>query len=99
MRGGGRSSGVVFDAEQELRADQEALNRSLNPDLESALGLARFKKGHQRTDVGHVDRTAISASFQGQKNFLRARPFLGRRRRMTHKDAAARRRVARARRM
>ena len=69
---------IALDAEQELRRDEQARQRFLNPPLEAALVVPGTVEPEQRVHVRIGDRPAIGPPGEGSQDFLRARLFVGR---------------------
>ena len=53
---------IALDAEQELRADQNPLDRLLNAGIEAGFRLARRIEGHQAFDIRIIDRPPVCAA-------------------------------------
>ena len=67
------ASGIGFDAQQELRADEQTLQRLIDPLVEAARRGAVAVERHQRLDVGGRHRTTIGAASESAENRSRAR--------------------------
>ncbi len=66
------AGGIGFDAQQELRADEQTLQRLIDPFVEAARADAVAVERHQRLDVGGRDRTPIGAASESAQNRSRA---------------------------
>ena len=68
---GGNAFRVALDAEQELRAHQQPLERSLDPPLEATFGQALFVEREQPLQVLVGDRPSIGPPRQRRGDLTR----------------------------
>ena len=71
----GRPGGIGLDAEQEIRADEQPLERGTNAGIEAAVRTGTLIEAKQRLDVVARRRPAIRTSRQRRQNLCRASVF------------------------
>src|SRR5436190_14481878 len=77
-RSGGGIFRIAFNAEQELRADQDALERPFDANVEATFHATRCIEGDQAIDVCGCRKAAIGPLRQCLENLPRACGFGGR---------------------
>ena len=83
----------LFEAEHEVRAREDALQRHPHPGFEAALGLAGVIQRHQTLGVVGRQRSPVGGAAQPPDDRVRTGARLGRRCRPAAEDARAARRV------
>jgi hypothetical protein len=73
-RGAGR---ILLDAEEELRADQHAFQRSLDTEVEIAFGAAGFVEASRAAEIVGRDVATIRAAQERRQDAVRARGLFG----------------------
>jgi hypothetical protein len=79
----------ALDPEEELRADEQPLDGSLDAQIEGTVGTSRFEKWQEVLKVSVADWSTIGPPGQRRDDPLRARPFLADGGWATHEDAPA----------
>ena len=85
----GRTGWIAFDAEQEARVDEDALERELDARVEAALPSPGAVEAEQRVDVCRRDRPAIRTPGERGENLPGAAFLVGPTRRPADEDPAA----------
>src|SRR5207253_10903442 len=87
----------LFEAEDEVRADQNGFERAAHATLESARrsrpGSAFVIERHQPIDLAGGQRTSIRVAAEARDDLPRARTLFARRRRSTREDLLTARRL------
>ena len=97
VRGSRRNVGrIAFDAEEEVRVGEDALDAELQPGVETPILSTLLEETEQDCDLPIGDGSPVRTSSDGRENPARARRLLGRAPRRADQDGATARRIARA---